>query len=174
MARVAINGLGRIGRATLKVVLATPELELVGVNDIADQDNIAYLIKYDTVYGRFGENVQAKDGKLVIDDQQINFYSERDPAKLPWKEQKVDIVFESTGFFTTSESAGKHIEGGAKYVIISAPTKSEDLPTVVHGVSVIEDEHPQIISCASCTTNSITPVVEIIGRYFGIQKANND
>lgn len=171
MAKVAINGLGRIGRATLKVVMATPELELVGVNDIADPDNIAYLIKYDTVYGRFGENVHAKAGKLIIDDHEINFYSERDPADLPWKELKVDIVFESTGFFTDSESAGKHIEAGAKYVIISAPTKSEDLPTVVHGVTTIEGEHPQIISCASCTTNSITPVVEVIGRHLGIQKA---
>ncbi len=171
MAKVAINGLGRIGRATLKVVLNTPELELVGVNDVADQDNIAYLIKYDTVYGRFGENVIAKDGKLIIDDKEINFYSERDPAQLPWKEQNVDIVFESTGFFTDKDAAGKHIEAGAKYVIISAPTSSEDIPTIVHGVSEIEDEHPQIISCASCTTNSITPVVEVIGRHFGIQKA---
>ena len=171
MAKVAINGLGRIGRATLKVVLATPELELVAVNDIADPDNISYLIKYDTVYGRFGDNVKAKNGKLIIDDREINFYSERDPADLPWKEQNVDIVFESTGFFTTSESAGKHIKAGAKYVIISAPTKSEDIPTVVHGVTKIEGDHPQIISCASCTTNSITPVVEIIGRHLGIQKA---
>jgi glyceraldehyde 3-phosphate dehydrogenase len=171
LARVAINGLGRIGRATLKVVMNTPELELVGVNDVADQDNIAYLIKYDTVYGRFGEHVVAKEGKLIIDDKEINFYSERDPTMLPWKEQKVDIVFESTGFFTLKDGAAKHIEAGAKYVIISAPTKSDDIPTIVYGVSEIEGEHPQIISCASCTTNSITPVVEVIGRHFGIQKA---
>ena len=171
MAKVAINGLGRIGRATLKVVLETPELELVGVNDIADRDNIAYLIRYDSVYGRFGENVHAEEGKLIVDDNEINFYSERDPADLPWKELGVDIVFESTGLFKDSASAGKHVEAGAKYVIISAPTGDPDLPTIVHGVSEIAGDHPQIISCASCTTNSITPVVDVIGRYFGIQKA---
>lgn len=170
MARVAINGLGRIGRATLKVVLNTPELELVAVNDIASQDNIAYLIKYDTVYGRFGEKVFAKDGKLHIDGKSIDFLSQRDPAQLPWKKLNVDIVFESTGFFTDKEGAGKHVEAGAKFVIISAPTKSEDLPTIVHGVSD-EKNNAQIISCASCTTNSITPVVEVIGRHLGIQKA---
>ena len=170
LAKVAINGLGRIGRATLKVVLDTPELELVAVNDIASPENIAYLIKYDTVYGRFGEEILAKDGKLHIDGQSYDFFSERDPAKLPWKELEVDIVFESTGFFTDKDGAGKHIEAGANFVLISAPTKSEELPTIVHGVSQVE-EHAQIISCASCTTNSITPVVEIVGRYFGIQKA---
>lgn len=170
MARVAINGLGRIGRATLKVVLGTPELELVAVNDIASPDNIAYLIKYDTVYGRFGDEVSAKGGKLQIDGKSYDFLSERDPAKLPWKKLGVDIVFESTGFFTDKEGAGKHVEAGAKFVIISAPTKSEDLPTIVHGVSDA-DENAQIISCASCTTNSIAPVVEVIGRHLGIQKA---
>lgn len=170
MARVAINGLGRIGRATLKVVLGTPELELVAVNDIASPDNIAYLIKYDTVYGRFGDEVSAKGGKLQIDGKSYDFLSERDPAKLSWKKLGVDIVFESTGFFTDKEGAGKHVEAGAKFVIISAPTKSEDLPTIVHGVSDA-DENAQIISCASCTTNSIAPVVEVIGRHLGIQKA---
>lgn len=170
MAKVAINGLGRIGRATLKVVLGNPDLELVAVNDIASPENIAYLIKYDTVYGRFGEKVTAKSGKLNIDGESFEFLSERDPAKLPWKKLDVDIVFESTGFFTDKDSAGKHVEAGAKFVIISAPTKSEDVPTIVHGVSDVE-EHAQIISCASCTTNSITPVVEVIGRHFGIQKA---
>ncbi|MDA1330296.1 MAG: type I glyceraldehyde-3-phosphate dehydrogenase [Chloroflexi bacterium] len=170
MAKVAINGLGRIGRATLKVVLQTPDLELVAVNDIANPENIAYLIKYDTVYGRFGNDVTAKDGKLTIDGKSFDFLSERDPANLPWKKLNVDIVFESTGFFTEKEGASKHVEAGAKFVIISAPTKSEDLPTIVHGVSGT-DNHAQIISCASCTTNSITPVVEVIGRHFGIQKA---
>jgi glyceraldehyde 3-phosphate dehydrogenase len=170
LAKVAINGLGRIGRATLKVVLGNPELELVAVNDIASPENIAYLVKYDTVYGRFGEDVTAKDGKLNIDGKSFEFLSERDPAKLPWNNLDVDIVFESTGFFTDKDSAGKHVEAGAKFVIISAPTKSEDVPTIVHGVSDVK-EHAQIISCASCTTNSITPVVEVIGRHFGIQKA---
>lgn len=170
MAKVAINGLGRIGRATLKVVLDTPELELVAVNDIAPADNIAYLIKYDSVYGRFGTKVEAKDGKLHIDGQDYAFLAERDPAQLPWKALGVDIVFESTGFFTDKDGASKHVQAGAKHVIISAPTKSDDVPTIVFGVNDAEG-NPQVISCASCTTNSITPVVEVIGRHFGIQKA---
>lgn len=170
MAKVAINGLGRIGRATLKVVLEHPELELVAVNDIAPADNIAYLIKYDTVYGRYGEKVEAKDGKLHVDDKRFDFLSERDPAQLPWKKLGVDIVFECTGIFTKQEDAAKHAEAGAKFVLISAPTKSEDVPTVVHGVNTSNGK-AQVVSCASCTTNSITPVVEVMGRHFGIQKA---
>ncbi|MGH2583054.1 MAG: type I glyceraldehyde-3-phosphate dehydrogenase [Anaerolineales bacterium] len=170
MARVAINGLGRIGRAALKLVLEAKELELVAVNDIAPADNIAYLIKYDSVYGRYDKEVEAKDGKLHIGNQSIAFLSEREPANLPWKETKVDIVVESTGRFTEKDDAAKHIQAGAKHVIISAPTKSEDVPTVVFGVNTAEG-NPQILSCASCTTNSLTPVVEVIGRHLGIQKA---
>jgi glyceraldehyde 3-phosphate dehydrogenase len=170
MARVAINGLGRIGRAALKLVLDAKELELVAVNDIAPADNIAYLIKYDSVYGRYDKEVQAKDGKLHIGSQSVAFLSEREPANLPWKEMKVDVVIESTGRFTEKDDAAKHIQAGARHVIISAPTKSEDVPTVVFGVNTAEG-NPQILSCASCTTNSLTPVVEVIGRHLGIQKA---
>ncbi len=169
MANVAINGMGRIGRATLRVVMDTPELNLVGVNDIADPENIAYLIKHDSVYGRYPKDVSYADGKLHIGDEVVPFYSERNPVDLPWDRDDVDIVFESTGVFTTTEKAGLHIEGGAKYVLISAPAK-DDTPTVVYGVNS-EPEDTHVISCASCTTNSITPVVEIIGRVFGIQKA---
>ncbi|GAB4516488.1 MAG: type I glyceraldehyde-3-phosphate dehydrogenase [Anaerolineae bacterium] len=170
MARVAINGLGRIGRATLKMVMATPELELVGVNDIADLDNIAYLIKYDTVYGRYDKTVSHEDKALIIDGKRIPYHSERDPANLPWAESNVDLVFECTGFFTTMEDASKHVQAGAKYVIVSGPTKSKDMPTIVHGVNT-SDGKTQVISCASCTTNNITPVVEILGRRVGIKKA---
>lgn len=169
MARVAINGLGRIGRAALRLILEDDNLDLVAVNDIADPDNIAYLIKYDSVYGRYGEDVYAKDSVIHVDKNEFKFLSEKDPAALPWKELKVDIVIESTGRFTSKEDAGKHVTAGAKYVIISAPTKSEDVPTVVFGVNGSDDA--AIISCASCTTNSLTPVAEIIGRHFGIQKA---
>ena len=169
MANVAINGMGRIGRATLRVVMDTPELNLVGVNDIADPENIAYLVKHDSVYGRYPADVSYSDGKLHVGDEAIPFYSERNPADLPWDELGVDIVFESTGVFTTTEKASAHIEGGAKYVLISAPAKDET-PTVVYGVNS-EDEGTNIISCASCTTNSITPVVEVLGRKFGIAKA---
>ncbi len=170
MARIAINGLGRIGRAALRLIMDTPDLEVVAVNDIAPADNIAYLVKYDSVYGRLEHEVSVDGDTLKVGKQSIKFLSERDPALLPWKDLKVDIVIESTGRFTLKEDAGKHIEAGAKYVIISAPTKSEDVPTVVYGVSDPVDE-AAIISCASCTTNSLTPVVEIIGRHFGIQKA---
>jgi glyceraldehyde 3-phosphate dehydrogenase len=170
MARVAINGLGRIGRAALRLILESKELELVAVNDIAPAENIAYLVKYDSVYGRFGDEVYAKDGNLHVDKQSFQFLSEKDPAALPWKELNVDIVIESTGRFTLKEDAGLHIKAGAKYVIISAPTKSEDVPTVVFGVND-SGEDDKIISCASCTTNSLTPVVEVLGRRLGIQKA---
>ncbi|KAA3646771.1 MAG: type I glyceraldehyde-3-phosphate dehydrogenase [Chloroflexi bacterium] len=170
MAKVAINGLGRIGRATLRVVLTKPELELVAINDIAPLDNLAYLVKYDTVYGRYGEDIRAEGSNLIVDGKTIPFYSERNPEDLPWGKLGVDIVFEATGVFTDREGAEKHVKAGAKYAIISAPTKSEDVPTVVHGVNTSDGEQ-RIISCASCTTNSITPVVEIIGRHFGIQKA---
>ncbi len=170
MANVAINGLGRIGRAALKVILDTPELDIVAVNDIADIDNIAYLIKYDTVYGRLGKPISVEDGNLVIDGQTIPYYSERNPADLPWKDLGVELVFESTGFFTSFEDASKHIEAGSKWVIISGPTKSAEVPTVVHGVNS-NDEETRVISCASCTTNNITPVVEILGRRIGIKKA---
>lgn len=169
MARVAINGLGRIGRAALKLILEDDNLDLVAVNDIADPDNIAYLIKYDSVYGRYGEDVYAKDGMIHVDKNKFKFLSEKDPAALPWKDLKVDIVIESTGRFTEKADAGKHVTAGAKYVIISAPTKSADVPTVVFGVN--DSDNAAIISCASCTTNSLAPVAEVIGRHFGIQKA---
>ncbi len=170
MAKVAINGLGRIGRAALKVIMDTPQLELVAVNDIAPLENIAYLIKYDTVYGRYHKSVNIGDGKLVIDGHEIAYLSERDPANLPWTQYGVDLVFESTGLFTKREDAGKHITAGAKTVIISGPTSSNEVPTVVYGVNT-EMGEAEIISTASCTTNNITPIIEIMHRHFGVLKA---
>jgi glyceraldehyde 3-phosphate dehydrogenase len=170
MARVAINGLGRIGRATLKVVMDTPELELVAVNDIADAENIAYLLQHDTVYGRWERQVSADNGALVINGESVPFLSERDPANLPWAKYNVDIVFECTGLFTTTEEAGKHAKAGATYVIVSAPTKSKDMPTLIHGVNT-SDGDVRVFSCASCTTNNAGPVMEIINRRIGIEKA---
>lgn len=170
MARVAINGMGRIGRAALKIVLDTPELELVAVNDIVPVENIAYLLNYDTVYRRFDRRASGSDGKLVIDDHTYDYFSEKDPAQLPWGELSIDIVFECTGFFTNREGLEKHIEAGAKYAVLSAPAKGEGVPTVVHGVNTPEgDTH--VISCASCTTNCITPVMEIMDRRIGVKKA---
>lgn len=170
MAKVAINGLGRIGRATFKMVMATPELDLVAVNDIADGDNLAYLIQYDTVYGKYEHAVSFDDGKLIVDGTEIPYLSERDPSQLPWDKNDIDIVFECTGLFTSSETAGKHIEAGAKYVIVSGPTKSPDMPTLVHGVNRTEEE-VQVVSCASCTTNNVGPVIEVMDRHFGVEKA---
>ncbi|RJP16199.1 MAG: type I glyceraldehyde-3-phosphate dehydrogenase [Candidatus Abyssobacteria bacterium SURF_5] len=170
MAKVAINGMGRIGRAAFKLVLETPELELVAVNDIVPADNLAYLLKYDSVYGRYEKSVEARDNKLVIEGREYEVLNVKDPAQLPWKEKGVDIVFECTGMFTAKGDMQKHIEAGAKHVILSAPSKSEDVATVVHGVNHA-DGSLEMISCASCTTNCIAPVVEIIGRRIGFQKA---
>jgi glyceraldehyde 3-phosphate dehydrogenase len=170
MAKVAINGLGRIGRAALKIVLNTPELELVALNDIAAPDNIVYLLKYDTVYGRYERTVESDEGSLIIAGKRYLLFNEKDPARLPWSDLGIDIVLECTGVFTRREDLAKHIQAGAKTVILSAPAKGEDVETVVHGVNRPEGT-PQIISCASCTTNCITPVVEVMGRRIGVKKA---
>jgi glyceraldehyde 3-phosphate dehydrogenase len=168
--KVAINGLGRIGRAALKLALEQPELELVAVNEIGSLENMVYLLKYDTVYGRYERQVEAVDGKLVIDGKPLVYLSERDPERLPWADLDVDLVLECTGRFTEREDAEKHVRAGARWVVLSGPTKSPDVPTIVHGVNRPDGES-QIISCASCTTNNITPLVEILDRHFGVQKA---
>ena len=170
MKRLAINGMGRIGRAALKVILETPGLELVAVNDLVGIENIAYLLKYDTVYGIYDKKVEHDDHHLIVNDKKIKYFSNRNPEELPWKENEIDIVIESTGFFTKQEDAEKHIKAGASTVVISAPTKSINTPTVVHGVNSIE-QGISIFSCASCTTNNISPVVEVLGRRIGIKKA---
>jgi glyceraldehyde 3-phosphate dehydrogenase len=170
MPTVAINGLGRIGRAALKILLDDDRLELVGVNDIAAADNLAYLITYDTVYGRYHREVSTQDGALLIDGRRIPIFAERDPGNLPWGDLGVDLVLECTGVFTSEEGLKQHIQAGASFVILSAPTKSETVPTVVHGVNRPEGE-PRIISCASCTTNCITPVIEVAHRGVGVERA---
>jgi len=170
MKRIAINGMGRIGRTSLKIILDTPDLELVAVNDIAAIDNIAYLIKYDSVHGTYHKDIQVKENQMIIDGNEIPFFSERNPELLPWADLKIDIVIESTGIFTKHEDAEKHIKAGAKTVVLSGPSSSADVPTVVHGVNS-KDGHTRIFSCASCTTNNISPIIEIIGRRIGIKKA---
>jgi glyceraldehyde 3-phosphate dehydrogenase len=170
MKRIAINGFGRIGRASLKVIMDTPGLELVAVNDLMDVENAAYLLTYDSVYGKYNRQVRVHENHLHVDDKKIIFLSERDPAKLPWKDLSIDIVIESTGLFTKSEDSEKHINAGAKTVVMSGPTKSDNTPTVVHGVNT-EDGRTSIFSCASCTTNNIGPLIEILGRRIGIKKA---
>ena len=162
--------MGRIGRAALKAIQDYPKLEVVAVNDIAPIDNIAYLLNYDTVYGIYEHKITHDENSLSLNGKKIAFYSERDPEKLPWAKNGVDLVIESTGVFTMQEDAEKHIKAGANTVIISAPTKSVDTPTVVHGVNT-EAGNTSVFSCASCTTNNISPVVEILGRRIGIKKA---
>lgn len=170
MKRIAINGFGRIGRAALKIIIDIPELEIVAVNDLMSIDNAAYLLKYDSVYGKYDKEVTVHDNQIRIGDNTILFLSEKDPSKLPWKDLNIDVVIESTGIFTKREDAEKHIYAGAKTVVISGPTKSKDTPTVIHGVNNA-DGKTYIFSCASCTTNNVGPIVEIMNRRIGIKKA---
>ncbi|HLW17483.1 MAG TPA: glyceraldehyde 3-phosphate dehydrogenase NAD-binding domain-containing protein [Actinomycetota bacterium] len=167
---VAINGLGRIGRAILKLVLDEPEIELVAINDLADVDNLAYLLRFDTVYGRYAKPVLVEGGELTVAGRKLRTLGIRDPSALPWKELGIELVFECTGALTRREDLEKHILAGARFVILSAPSKDEDVETVVHGANV-PGVASVIISCASCTTNCITPIVEVVGRRIGFRKA---
>jgi glyceraldehyde 3-phosphate dehydrogenase len=168
--KVGINGFGRIGRAAFKVLLDTPELEVVGINDLIENENLAYLLKYDTVYGRYPQPVDYNDNALIVGGKEYPVTHIKDPALLPWKTRQADLVFECTGVFTKRADLEKHIQAGANRVMLSAPTKSEEVITVVHGSSENSADE-QIISCASCTTNCITPIIEIIGRRLGLKKA---
>ena len=127
MIKIAINGLGRIGRATFKIVLDTPEMELMGVNDLVPSDNLAYLLKYDTVYGRYEKKVESRENTLVVEGKPYRVFSEKDPSRLPWSELGVDVVFECTGVFRNKEGLEKHIQAGAKKVILSAPIKGGEV-----------------------------------------------
>jgi len=168
--RVAINGLGQIGRAILKLVIDEPALELVAINDLADVENLAYLLRFDTVYGRYSKPVAVDGSDLVVAGRRLSTLGVRDPSELPWKALGVDVVFECTGAFARRQDLEKHIRAGARFVILSAPSKDEDVETVVHGVNV-PGAASTIVSCASCTTNCITPIVEVIGRRIGFNKA---
>lgn len=170
MANVAINGLGRIGRAMLKIIMDSPALNLVAVNDLAEADALVYLLKYDTVYGRYDRSIAAEGDHLLVGGHRVRLLRERAPARLPWQSLDVDIVFECTGAFTAREDLDEHIRAGARYVIVSAPSRSEDVDTIVHGVNAA-GAGTSIISCASCTTNCITPIMEILGRRIGVKKA---
>jgi glyceraldehyde 3-phosphate dehydrogenase len=170
MARVAINGLGRIGRATLKLILDAPDLELVAANDLVELDNLAYLLNYDTVYGRYDKRVEAGDGALTIDGKEYRIFNEKDPSQLPWGDLGVDLVFECTGVFTDRKGMETHLEAGAGRAILSAPAKDDGFEWVVYGVNE-PSEDARLITCASCTTNSIAPVMEVLGRRLGVKKA---
>lgn len=171
--RVAINGFGRIGRLVLRSAKQSglSDIDFVAVNDLTDTRTLAHLFKYDSVHGIYGGSVEAADNGLIIDGDEVKVFSEKDPSALPWKDLGVDIVIESTGRFTKREDAAKHIEAGARKVIISAPAKNEDV-TVVLGVN--EDRYDpashHVISNASCTTNCLAPVVKVLLDNFGFRR----
>ena len=171
MKKIAINGFGRIGRLVFRQIFdlkLDKELDIVAINDLTDAKTLAHLLKYDSAQGRFNGKVEAKDGNLVVNGKTIKICAERDPKNLPWGEMKIDVVVESTGFFTTKDSAGKHIEAGAKKVAISAPATG-GVKTVVYSVNDdILDGKDTIISGASCTTNCLAPVVNAIDKAFKI------
>lgn len=170
--RVAINGFGRIGRNSFKIAFDRPDLEIVAVNDLTDTKTLAYLLQHDTNYGLYDHQVTFDDDHVIVDGQAIPVLAEKDPKKLPWKKLDIDVVIESTGRFTKSEDARQHLTAGAKKVVISAPTKSDDVETIVHGAN---DEKlataGDIVSNASCTTNSLAAVMAIMDEVFGVEKA---
>lgn len=176
MSKIAINGFGRIGRAFFKLAMEREELEIVAINDLADPENLAYLLKYDSVYGPSGYDVEVKEGALVVDGKEILLLHEKDPSKLPWKKLKVDVVLESTGFFASYEKSQLHLQAGAKRVVVSAPVK--DTPpsgitgaTVLMGVNEEKLQTCDISSNASCTTNAGSPLMAILDEKIGVEKA---
>ncbi|HAH95474.1 MAG TPA: type I glyceraldehyde-3-phosphate dehydrogenase [Firmicutes bacterium] len=169
--KVAINGFGRIGRNVLRAGISNPDIEFVAVNDLADANTLAHLLKYDSVHGALNAEVRVDDNFIVVNDQIIKVYAEKDPAALPWNEMGVQIVVESTGRFTKRADAAKHLDAGAEKVIISAPGKEEDI-TIVMGVNEkkYDPSHHHVVSNASCTTNCLAPVAKVLNDQFGIIK----
>jgi len=173
--KVGINGFGRIGRLVFRAGINNPNIEFVGVNDLVTADNLAYLLKYDTIHRRFNGTVTNDgDNTLVVNGKKIPTFSVKDPATLPWKDRGAEVVIESTGLFTDYESAMKHVTAGAKRVVISAPTKSpEQVPTIVMGVndSAYDPAKHKVVSNASCTTNCLAPIAKVVHEKFGIAEA---
>ena len=171
MIKVAINGFGRIGRLCFRLMEENPEFEVVAINDLTDAEQLAYLLKYDTNHRNYRiDEITHDEDEIIIGDRRVKVYAEKEPVNLPWRDLDVDVVFECTGLFTDKEKAMAHIEAGAKKVIISAPGKG-DMKTIVYNVNhdtLTGDE--QIISAASCTTNCLAPVVDVIDKVFGIEK----
>ena len=174
--RVGINGLGRIGRAFLKIAIEWPELEVVVVNDLGDLENLAYLLRYDSAYGRYAHPVTVKDKTLVVNGHEIRVCQEKEPTHLPWHDLRIDVVVESTGFFTSHDKAKAHLDAGARKVVVSAPVTGDPVPgivglTVLMGINDSALATCQISSNASCTTNSASPVIQILLETIGIEKA---
>jgi len=172
MKKIAINGFGRIGRASFKVALDTEGVEVVAINDLTDARTLAHLLQYDTAYGTYEKEIEVRENILVVDGRDYPILSEPNPAKLPWGEMGVETVLECTGRFVADGAARAHIEAGAKKVILSAPAKgSGDAVTVLRGINESALDEKDLISNASCTTNCIGPVVEVMSRIFGVEKA---
>ena len=177
MANVAINGFGRIGRTFLRMAIEHPDFEIVAINDLGDVDMLAYLLQYDTAYGRAPFSVKVVEGGLQVGDKTIAVLSERDPAKLPWKDLNIDVVVESTGIFNSYEKSKAHLEAGAKKVVITAPVKDNPADSGVEGTTVLMGVNQealktcQITSNASCTTNATSPLIGILKETIGIDKA---
>ena len=170
--KVAINGFGRIGRNAFKILMERGDVEVVAINDITDAKTLAHLLKHDSSYGTYNKSVTAGENSIIVDSKEIPIFAEKDPTNLPWKDLGVDVVIESTGFFTKPEDAKAHITAGAKRVIISAPAKGEGAKTIVLGVNEeLIDSGDEIVSNASCTTNCIAPIMKVLEDEFGIDKA---
>jgi glyceraldehyde 3-phosphate dehydrogenase len=174
--KIAINGFGRIGRIFFRQAFGYHNFEIIAINDLSDPQNLAYLLKYDTVYGPYEKSVEVKNNKLIVDDKEILIFKETDPTKLPWKDLGIDVVIEATGVFTEYEKAKAHLVAGAKRVVITAPAKDETTPTFTPGLEDLSKigslgEIGLITSNASCTTNSVNPVLAILMKRIGIKKA---
>lgn len=170
--KIAINGFGRIGRNAFKIAQSTDGVEVIAVNDLADTKTLAHLLKHDSNYGIYHQEVGFDEQNIIVDGKKIRVLAEKDPSVLPWGDLGIDIVVESTGLFTKREDAQKHLDAGAKRVVLSAPAKGEDVPTYVIGAN--EDKitaQDTIISNASCTTNCITPVMAVLEDHFGVEKS---
>ena len=169
--KIGINGFGRIGRLVFRAAVSQPEtFEVMGINDpFIDLDYMVYMVKYDTIHGRFNGEVKAENGKLVVNGKEISVFSAKDPAEIPWGQVGADYVVESTGVFCTTEKASAHIKGGAKKVVISAPAKDQNTPTFVCGVNLDKyTKDMKVVSNASCTTNCLAPLTKVINDKFGI------
>lgn len=170
--KLAINGFGRIGRVVFREAMNQPEVEIVAINDLTDAAMLAHLLKYDSIHGILNADVTSDGDYLIVDGKKVRVYAEKDPSVLPWNELEIDIVIEATGIFRDTVSAGKHIEAGAKKVIVSAPGKS-GMPTFVMGVNheSYNEQTDHVVSNASCTTNSLAPVAKVLHENFGIKRA---
>ena len=173
--RVAINGFGRIGRLFFRAAISNPNLEIVAINDLGNLENLAYLLKYDTVYGRYDKEVKFRDGNLVVDGKAVKCLQEKDPAKLPWKDLGIDVAIEATGFFESYEKAKAHLDAGAKRVVITAPAKDADGDegrTCLVGVNEEDMKLVKITSNGSCTTNAASPGLAVLAEKLGIAKTD--